>query len=426
MEPCSITGILPGGEHWKSGSDIMTNPPSWFNEARYGMFIHWGPYSVAGRGEWAANRELIPQEEYTGKYIRNFRAENYDPSAWASLAREAGMKYMVMTTRHHDGFALWDTKTSDRNSVRMGPGRDLVRPFVEAVREAGLKVGLYYSVADWFHPDYPGAYCRDWPESWPDEAARQRFLKYYFAQLEELMTGYGQIDMLWYDGCIPSPMGGEVINARIKELQPHILINERNGAPCDFHCSEQAIKPAPAGTDWEACMTLNENWGYHAGDDNWKSSRQVIRMLTETACGGGNLLLNVGPTSDGRIPEQAVQILREAGDWLKRNGEFLASSSRSPFTWNNWGRITTRGSLIYLHIFNGTGPELCVTDIKNEVLSARYLDGGRPVRFTNESGRLILRDLAFPLVDPIATTIVLEVEGVPETVRAQTSFWIPG
>lgn len=405
---------------------MSSSSSSWFNEARYGMFIHWGAYSVAGRGEWVANRELIPHEEYTEKYVKNFRAENYDPAAWAALAKEAGMKYVVLTTRHHDGFALWPTKTSDYHVGKLGPGRDLVGPFVEAVRAAGLKVGLYYSVADWFHPDYPGAYCRDWPDSWPDEAKHLNFVKYYHAQLEELMTQFGKIDMLWYDGCIPSPTDGATINKRIKELQPHILINERNGDPCDFHCSEQAIKPAPPGTDWEACMTLNANWGYHHGDDSWKSARDVLRMLTETSSSAGNLLLNVGPKPDGTIPVESVKILREAGDWLKRNGDFLANSSRSPFTWNNWGRITTKGSTIYLHVFNGTGTELCQTDIKNKVLSVRYVDDGKPIRFTNEKGRLILHDLITPLTDPIATTIAIEVEGTPETLREQTSFWIPG
>lgn len=402
------------------------NSTSWFNEARYGMFIHWGPYAVAARGEWVANRELIPEGEYTAKYIRNFRAENYDPTAWAKLARDAGMKYVVLTTRHHDGFALWDTKTSERNAAKMGPCRDLVRPFADAMRAAGLKVGLYYSVADWFHPDYPGTYCRDWPESWPDEDARRRFVAYYHSQLEELMTDYGRIDMLWYDGCFPEPLDGSVINNRIKELQPHILINDRNGPPCDFRCSEQAIKPATLGTDWEACMTLNENWGYHAGDHNWKSARQVIRMLTETASSGGNLLLNVGPKADGTIPDPSVQILREAGDWLKRNGEFLRSSDRSPFTWYNWGRITTLENRVYLHVFNGTGTELCVSDIKNKILSVHEVDGHKPIRFTHADGRLVLHDLVTPLADPIATSFVVEVEGRPETMRAQTSFWIPG
>ena len=258
----------------------MSNP-AWFHEARYGLFIHWGAYSTAARGEWVMNRERIPLEEYTKKYVDPFTAANYDPRQWARVAKDAGMKYMVLTTRHHDGFALWDTKTRDFNAARLGPKRDLVRPFVEAARAEGLKTGSYYSVADWTHPDYPGPFFRDWPREFKDEVSRQRFIKYYRAQLEELFTQYGPIDILWYDGCIPGPLDGAETNARIKKLQPHVLINERNGEPFDFRCSEQSLK-AKEGA-WEACMTLNENWGWHAGDSNWKSASDMIRMLVTTA-----------------------------------------------------------------------------------------------------------------------------------------------
>ncbi|MDF3058512.1 MAG: alpha-L-fucosidase [Rariglobus sp.] len=399
---------------------------TWFNQARYGLFIHWGAYSVAGRGEWVANRELHSKEDYIRDCVVPFTAGRYDPREWARLAKDAGMGYAVLTTRHHDGFCLWDTDTTDFKATALGPKRDLVRDYVAAFRAAGLKVGLYYSVADWFHPDYPGAHRRDWPDRWPDEAARQRFVKFYHAQLEELMTRYGKIDLLWYDGCIPSPTDGTVINTRIKQLQPHILINDRNGDPHDFHSCEQAIKPAAPGHDWEACMTLNENWGYHAGDTNWKTPRQVVRMLLETSCSAGNLLLNVGPKPDGTIPEESVRILRESGDWLRRNREFLENSGRSPFTWNNWGRITTKGDRIYLHVINGTGPRLRVSDIANRVLRAFRLDGSAPVRFDQQGDLVTLHDLPASLPDPICTTFVLEVEGQPATTRAQTSFWIPG
>lgn len=398
----------------------------WFNAARYGMFIHWGAYSVAARGEWVLNRENIPFDEYTERYVANFTAENYDPSTWVELAKAAGMGYVVLTTRHHDGFCLWNTRTTDFKATKLGPGRDLVWPFAEAVRAAGLKLGFYYSVADWSHPDYPGAYRRDWPLEWGSELGHQSFVAYYYAQLEELMTQYGKVDLLWYDGCIPQPTDGEEINRRIKGWQPGILINERNGEPFDIHCSEQAIKPGPEGSAWEACLTLNDNWGYHAGDDNWKNPRKVIQMLTETASQGGNLLLNVGPRGDGTIPEESVQILTEAGDWIRRNGEFLPHSGRSPFSWNNWGRITVKGNTVYLHIWNGTGPELCLAEIQNRVLSARLVDGGGPVNFAQHGNRLFLRGLPHPLTDPIATTIALEVEGEPTALQRQETFWIPG
>ena len=209
-------------------------------------------------------------------------------------------------------------------------------------------------------------------------------------------------------------------------LQPHLLINERNGMPWHVKVSEQAIKPAEPGVAWEACMTLNDNWAYHAGDTGWKCPRKVIQMLTETASKAGNLLLNVGPKADGTIPGESATILREAGAWLRKNGESIYGSSRSPFTWNNWGRVTTRGSNVYLQIWNSTGKDLCIAEMKNRVISARFLDGGIPVAFEQKDNRLFLRGLPVPLPDLIATTIVLQVEGEPEPITPQTSFWIPG
>jgi len=398
----------------------------WFNEARFGMFIHWGAYSVAARGEWVLNRERIPYDEYRQKYVDNFKAENYDPREWAKLALDAGMKYVVLTTRHHDGFALWDTQTSDFNAAKLGPKRDLIAPYADAIREAGLGLGFYYSAADWHHPDYPGAYFRDWPDTWPDEAKHRSFCEYYRAQLEELMTNYGKVDILWYDGCIPEMGDGAEANARVRELQPDILINDRNGKPWDFCNCEQAIRPAPPGTPWEACMTLNNHWGYHAGDTDYKSPRQVVSMLTETAAGAGNLLLNVGPKADGTIPEESAVILRQVGAWLRRNGEFLPNSSRSPFSWNNFGRLTTKGNKVYVHIFNSTGNELCLAEIANKVLSAKFVATGRDVPFEQRGERLFLRDIPCPLPDPIASTIVLELDGEPRPITKRTTFWIPG
>jgi len=405
----------------------MSSRIDWFHEARYGMFIHWGAYAVAARGEWVMNRENIPVEEYAAKYVDNFKAERYDPREWVRLAKDAGMKYLVLTTRHHDGFCLWDTKTSDYNAARRGPKRDLVREFADAVRESGLGVGFYYSVADWHHPDYPDGYCRDWPSGWRDEASRKRFVDYYFAQLQELMTNYGKVDILWYDGCIPEPTDGTAVNTWIKSVQPDILINNRNGAPFDYQCCEQAIHPpSDPALPWEACLTLNDNWGYHAGDNHYKSAKDVIVMLTQTAEHRGNLLLNVGPMSNGVIPEKSATILREAGGWLKRNGEFLANSSRSPFSWNNWGRLTTKGNRVYLHIFHRPGDEICVAEIANRVLSARLLESGEPLGFEQNSDRLFIKNLPNPLPDPLVTTIVLELDSEPKALRQKGAFWIPG
>ncbi len=407
----------------------MNPDHAWFNDARYGLFIHWGPYAVAARGEWVRNRERIPQEEYARLYAENFRAERYDPAAWAALAKEAGMGYAVLTTRHHDGFALWPTKTSDFHAGAIGPKRDLVGPYVEAMRAAGLKVGLYYSPADWHHPDYPGPFFRDWPgvKDWASPEARERFIAYYRAQLVELLTNYGKIDYLWFDGCIPYDLKRSEVNEELLRLQPHLLITERNGTPSHVHVSEQAIRaPKDPTVLWEACMTLNENWGWHAGDRRWKDAGEVVRMLGETAAGGGNLLLNVGPRADGTIPEESLRILREAGAWLGRNRDAFTRSERSPFGWNNWGRVTVRGNHVYLHLRHGVGTELCWAELKTRVRSARWLESGAPIVFEQTPERLFLRGLPMPLPDAPAHVIVLKTDGKPEALTAQTTFWIPG
>jgi len=309
----------------------------WFDEVRFGMFIHWGAYAVAARGEWVMNRERIPAEEYTERYVNSWHAEKYDPAEWAQIAKDAGMGYVVLTTRHHDGFSLWDSRLSDFTAAKLGPKRDLLVPYVEALRNAGLKVGFYYSPASWTHPDYPGPFFRDWPaeKDWADESARKRFIEFYRGQLKELLTGYGKIDYLWFDGCIPENIDGDETLAMVRKLQPGIAVNNRLGKPYDIHCSEQAIKPAPAGQPWEACMTLNDNWGYHLGDRNWKQPYHVVEMLLTCAENAGNLLLNIGPRADGSVPEESVRILREAGAWLKRNRAAVTCSERHPFSWNN-------------------------------------------------------------------------------------------
>ncbi len=403
----------------------ITSRVDWFTESRFGMFVHWGPYSVGGRGEWVMNRERIPQQEYEARFASKWEVENYNPAAWVALAKEVGMGYVVLTARHHDGFALWDTATTGWNSVKIGPRRDLIRPFVEAVRAAGLKVGLYYSGADWTHPDYPGAFFRDWPESadWASEDARLRFVAFYREQLRELMSDYGTIDMLWYDGCIPEPFEGAEVNAMVRGLQPEILINERNGEPFDFRNSEQTVNPKPG--PWEACMTLNANWGWHVGDTHWKTAGDVIELLINCASKGGNLLLNVGPLPDGTLPPESVRILLETGGWLARNREFLPRSERHALSWNNTCQITVRGSRVYLHFHQQPGPEFCWAELKNKVVAAWLLNGGHPVDFYQDGARMWLRNLPVPLSDHPVTTIVLEVEGSPEPVTNTTTFWIP-
>jgi alpha-L-fucosidase len=400
----------------------------WFHQSRFGMFIHWGAYSVAARGEWVLNREKILLGEYRTRYAEQWKAEKYDPAAWCALAKEAGMGYLVLTTRHHDGFALWDSEVNSFNAARIGPRRDLVAAFADAVRAAGLRLGFYYSPAAWAHPDYPGPYFRDWPDEkdWKDEASRKRFIAYYRAELRELMTGYGQVDYLWYDGCIPGGLEGTETNEELRRLQPEMLINERNGAPFDVHICEQAVRPAAPGQAWEACLTLNANWAHHAGDSDYKTPKAVLELLFATSTLSGNLLLNVGPKADGTVPEESVRILRETGAWLKRNGAFLPHSDRTPFGWNNTAKVTVKENRIYLHFLCDPLGKFCWVEVKNKVLAARFLATGTPVCFRQEGAYLHLENLPVPLPDSPVTTIELEVEGKPEAIAPPTSFWIPG
>ena len=398
----------------------------WFKEARFGMFIHWGAYAVSARGEWMYNRELMTPEEYM-EYVNGFKAENYNPREWARLAKRAGMKYMVLTTKHHDGFALFDTKTTDFNSVNYGPKRDLVREYVDAVRAEGLKVGFYFSPADWHHPDYPSAYCRSWPPKWHDEEARRRFVEFYKEQIRELMTNYGKVDILWYDGCEPQPLDGAEVNAMVRELQPDILISARNGEPYDFKVREQAIVPPKDDVPWECCMTLNGNWGYHSGDNEYKTPKQVMSMLISTARDGGNLLLNVGPKADGTIPQETVDILEKVGEWVLANEASIRGSERHPIPGGRSHYFTAKGSTLYLHMHSWMQEnKLCVADIKNKVKRVYRLESGKEHKFEQwDNGRLFIYDVNDNYDPERISTFAIEIEGKPKELIEATTFWIP-
>jgi len=399
---------------------------TWFEEAKFGMFIHWGAYSVAARGEWVFNREMISKEEYIEKYVNNFKAENYNPAKWMEIAKKAGIKYVVLTTKHHDGFALWDTATTEFNATKMGPEMDLVKEYVEAARKEGLKVGFYYSPADWNHPDYPYAYCRDWPTEWRDEAARQRFVKYYFEQLTELCTNYGKIDLLWYDGCIPEPLDGEMVNKKLKEIQPDMLISNRNGEPFDFKVSEQAIVPPNDDIPWEACMTLNGNWGYHSGDFEYKSAKDVIMLLLTAAKDGGNLLLNVGPKSDGEIPSESVKILQEVGRWMDKNGEAIYGVERSLLNWALSSILTVKMNKVYINLHCHL-KEYWLAEFKNKIKSVYVLATNQELEFEqHDNGRLLIKNIPEFSQDELVFSIVCETEGKPIPIREKETFWIPG
>lgn len=383
---------------------------AWFEDARFGMFVHWGLYSLLGRGEWALNRERLPLDEYT-LLARNFTAFEYDPRAWAQVARDAGMKYVVLTTKHHEGFCLWDSQVCKFNATRSGAGRDLLAEFVGAVREVGLKVGFYYSLGDWFHPD--------WSRGWQgDNTAKDRFMAYTHSLVRELMTGYGDVDILWYDlpQCYSASEWRSVeLNAMVRSLQPGILINNRAMTTEDFATPEQHVTAAPPGRLWESCMTLNDNWGFCPGDRNWKTPREVALNLATAAAGAGNLLLNVGPDGQGTIPPESVEILQSVGRWLSANGEAIYASRRHALSWTVFGPITRKDDAIYLHLKNDFGDTLILGGLTNRVRDAHLLATGEALEFEQCGAQTFIRGLPPRSPDDLFPVVRLRLDGEPDS-----------
>jgi alpha-L-fucosidase len=383
----------------------------WWHEARFGMFVHWGLYSQLGRHEWVMNRERIPIAEYE-KLADTWKPGEWPMREWAKLAVDAGMKYVVLTTKHHEGFCLWDTEQTPYNAVRRGPGRDLVRPFVEACREAGLKVGFYYSLMDWHHPD--GARCAR------DAAARRRFLDFTQGCVRELMSNYGKVDILWYDVSWPltSPKLWESakMNAMVRRLQPGIIINNRSQLDEDFGTPEEQIVAENPGRAWEACMTFNGSWGYFptAPDSDWHSSRAVIGMLQTVTAEGGNLLLNIGPAPDGTVPLLAPERLLPVGRWLARHGEAVygkVDRYRPQLErFLNHGAWTLAGTTAYYWTGRWVGKEMVIGGLKTKVKRITLLDTGAVVAFEQSTDRLVMRGLPAACPDPEIGYAVFKME----------------
>jgi alpha-L-fucosidase len=290
-------------------------------------------------------------------------AATFDPAPgaakeWAALARRAGMRYAVFTARHHDGYSMWPSRWSEHSVATSPCGRDLVGEFVDAFRGEGLRVGLYYSLPDWHHPDYPaltdddrpygyGTGARSTPEAW------DRFLAYQFGQIDELLTNYGTIDLLWFDGAwerTPDEWRAAELLARIRELQPSILVNDRLPGATDFVTPEQFVPPEPPPQRWETCLTMNESWGYVPGDTDYKSARSLVHTLCEVAARGGNLLLNVSPRGDGSLPPEQVERLDAVAAWMDRHGDSIVATSPGLAPWQWYGPSTRAGDRVFLHL----------------------------------------------------------------------------
>ncbi len=377
----------------------------WWHQAKFGMFIHWGLYSVLGRHEWVMENEGIPVSEYA-PLAKRFNPKPNAARAWAKLARQAGQKYMVMTTKHHEGFCQWDTKLTSYCAAKQGPGRDLVREYVDAARAEGLRVGFYYSLMDWHHPD--GARCAT------DEDARKRFVAYTHGLIRELLTNYGKIDVLWYDVRWPltaDQWESEKMNKMVFELQPDIIVNNRNGLPGDFATPEQRIEAAKNA--WESCMTLNDSWGFQQNDDNWKTSKQIIRNLVSCVRDGGNYLLNIGPKPDGSIPEETVRVLSEVGQWMAKNGDTIYQSDLCQVRRNNYASFTRKGNTLYMHVHYWPGETVAMSGLQTSVKSARLLASDKKVEFQQDPYRVRFTGLPAQSPDHPVTTIAIECEAEP-------------
>jgi len=410
----------------------------WWREARFGMFIHWGIYAVPADdtdvdgkhriAEWFLSNKQMQVKDYE-KFAAQFNPLEFDARRWVQIAKDAGMKYMVITSKHHDGFCMFDTRLTDYSIVKAAPfKRDPLKELAEECRKQGLVFCFYHSIMDWHHPDYLPR--RPWEkEARPAAGADlNRYIDYMKGQLRELLTNYGRIGVVWFDGDWehkdPAELRSTEVNAMIRSLQPGILINNRNRLPEDFATPEQYIpsKGLPAGL-WETCMTMNDTWGYAKRDNNWKPAETLLRNLIDIASKGANFLLNVGPTAQGVIPEASVERLGRMGRWMKVNGESIYATSRSPFRRLPFsGRATTKGDRLYLHVFEWPAEGLRFNGLETKVVAARALDGGESLTITQtpskdpESGPGV--SVSKPArLDPIATVVELRLAGPPKVVE---------
>ena len=380
---------------------------AWFVHDRFGMFIHWGTYAVAGRHEWVQNYEKISDEDYR-KYFEHFDPDLYDPKEWARAAKNAGMKYVVVTTKHHEGFCLWDSQFTDFKATNAPIGKDLLTPLVEAFRAEGLRIGFYYSLVDWHHPHFTIDGChplRDHPDAEKMNESRdiKIYAQYMYDQVRELLTQFGQIDVLWCDGTYPDyryrsfkgksgdDWESKSMLALIRELAPNIIINNRLEYPdgyADVSTPEQ-FQPTEwlhkngEPVVWEACQTLSGSWGYHRDEATWKSAGQLIRMLINTVATGGNLLMNVGPTARGVLDHRALNALQTYGDWMQWNSRAIYGCTQSEYSPPTDVRYTQNfeTNRLYVHVFAYPFKQLKLPGLGDKVEYAQFLHDASEIQF---------------------------------------------
>lgn len=402
----------------------------WFVEARFGMFIHWGLYSLAARHEWVRNRERLTAEEYE-KYFRHFDPDLFNPKEWARAAKNAGMKYMVVGSKHHEGFCLWDSKHTDYKAPNTPCGKDLLRPLLDAFREEGLRTGVYYSLLDWHHPEF--TVDRHHPQRDDEEFRRRaagrdmrKYAEYVRRQTEELLTNYGPLEVLWYDFSYPGKDGkgrddweSEKLVELIRRLAPDILLDNRLDLPgaADFVTPEQQHVAAWPTDEkgrrlvWEACQTFSGSWGYHREERSWRGVKQLLWTLVDTVSKGGNLLLNVGPTARGEFDARARKRLEGLGCWMKRHERAIRGCTASEFEPPPDCRYTQNGKRLYLHFMAWPFKRVHLTGLGGKIEYAQFLHDASEVSFDEkETEASAGRDLVLklPLVEPNVEIPVVE------------------
>lgn len=395
---------------------------AWFSNARFGMFVHFGLYSLLGHGEWAMNKENIQPEEYQ-KLAVNFKPDKFDADFICSLAVDAGMKYIVFTTMHHDGFRLYDTALSDFCSARTAAKRDFVAEVIASARAHGLKIGLYHSLNNWY--DQPDAVV-----ALENKADYNKFIDNTFNRILELVNKFNPIDILWYDGWWPFNDRGwqaEKMNAMARAIQPHLIFNGRNGLPGDFGTPEGHMSAPCPWRPWEACMTMNDNWGFHQGDTNWKSLKSIIRMLATAAGGKGNLLLNIGPQGDGSVPEESVKTLRRLGQWMRVNRAAVFNTDIFEFDlqtrgnhrgdWCQHGLLTASNNNLYLLATNWMGTNCTISGLETSVQTVSILGDSKRYNFTWSDNVLRISGLPEEAPDQECTVLKIECEAAPVIYR---------
>jgi alpha-L-fucosidase len=414
----------------------------WFVNDRFGLFIHWGLYALPARHEWVRHNERISNEDYE-KYFKRFDPDLYDPTLWADAASNAGMKYFVVTTKHHEGFCLWDSDLTDYKAPNTPAGRDLLAPMVNAFRERDMKVGFYHSLLDWHHPQYTIDRIHPLRDNIAEreknsERDLANYRQYLHGQTRELLTLFGKIDILWYDFSIApegwdsgkgmAEWGSEELIKLVRSLQPNIILNDRLEIDQDVKTPEQFqprewVHIGGKPVVWEACQTFSGSWGYYRDEESWKSLDQLVKMLIDTVSKGGNLLLNVGPTGRGEFDERALDRLQGLGKWMRRHARSIYGCTQAPvefkapedtrFTYN------PKTNRLYLHVFSWPFRHIHLDIIGNRIEYAQLLNDASEVKLLRsvpeaaygsmvESREQATVTLELPVKKPDVTVPVIE------------------